>query len=416
MRLIALFLVLCATICHEAPVNAQIPTNGLVAYFPFNGNANDESGNGNNGVVYGATLTTDRCNRSDSAYLFNGLNSYISVPPSKLVLNQFSFSAWVYLNVVPEYDSQFMVLDIGSNSGDQYINTPHYAFTIYDGLGGGGYNNGAINQYKVYQQIDPVIDQWSHIVVTRNVYGMKLYINGSLTAVDTSFNITTPYYGIGPIKANIGVRFDNSYFFNGKIDDVIIYNREITPEEVLQLYQFSCNTPKIIISGEKVICAGQKNVSYFVQPVDNATSYNWGYSGTGATIHGNSDSITIDFSDVATSGDLSVMVKGNSFQTLIDTMHINIKTCNESEFNIPNAFSPNGDGINEVFKITGLMDNSKLIIFDRMGKKLYESDNYQNDWDGKDSNGNILESGTYWYVLKMPGYPDEFKGFVFLKR
>src|ERR1017187_5394463 len=55
-------------------------TNGLVAYYPFNGNANDASGNGNNGTVYGATLTTDRFGISNSAYCFNGTSHYIEVP------------------------------------------------------------------------------------------------------------------------------------------------------------------------------------------------------------------------------------------------------------------------------------------------------------------------------------------------
>lgn len=49
-------------------VKAQIPTNGLVAYYPFNGNANDESGNGHNGSVTGATLITDRLGQASSAF------------------------------------------------------------------------------------------------------------------------------------------------------------------------------------------------------------------------------------------------------------------------------------------------------------------------------------------------------------
>ena len=53
-------------------------TNGLIAYYPFNGNANDASGNGNNGTVYGATLTADRFGNPNSAYYFNGTNNYIT--------------------------------------------------------------------------------------------------------------------------------------------------------------------------------------------------------------------------------------------------------------------------------------------------------------------------------------------------
>ena len=77
---------------------AQIPTNGLVAYYPFGGNANDASGNGNHGTVYSATPTTDRCGNPNSAYNFNG-NSYIKVPYSTSLnshTNGLTISFWVY--------------------------------------------------------------------------------------------------------------------------------------------------------------------------------------------------------------------------------------------------------------------------------------------------------------------------------
>ena len=61
----------------HAQVPTYVPTNGLVGYWPFNGNANDASGNGNNGTVNGATLTTDRNGNANSAYSFDGNNDYI---------------------------------------------------------------------------------------------------------------------------------------------------------------------------------------------------------------------------------------------------------------------------------------------------------------------------------------------------
>jgi len=56
---------------------SYVPSNGLVGYWPFNGNANDESGNGNNGTVNGATLTADRNGVAGNAYNFDGVNDYI---------------------------------------------------------------------------------------------------------------------------------------------------------------------------------------------------------------------------------------------------------------------------------------------------------------------------------------------------
>ncbi len=67
-------------------------TDGLMAYYPFNGNANDESGNGNNGTVNGATLTTDRFGDTDSAYSFN--ESYIAVPDNPSLFSDNLTTSW----------------------------------------------------------------------------------------------------------------------------------------------------------------------------------------------------------------------------------------------------------------------------------------------------------------------------------
>ena len=87
-----------------AQVPSYVPTNGLVGWWPFNGNANDESGNGNNGTVNGATLTTDRFGNADKAYSFDGVDDFINVGnPSGLFNNPYSYSqsAWVFFNDVP---------------------------------------------------------------------------------------------------------------------------------------------------------------------------------------------------------------------------------------------------------------------------------------------------------------------------
>ena len=74
-----------------------VPTNGLVGYWPFNGNANDVSGNGNNGTVNGATLTNDRNGNANSAYSFDGTTNYIEVADNNTLdlTNNYTFSVWV---------------------------------------------------------------------------------------------------------------------------------------------------------------------------------------------------------------------------------------------------------------------------------------------------------------------------------
>jgi gliding motility-associated-like protein len=86
------------------------------------------------------------------------------------------------------------------------------------------------------------------------------------------------------------------------------------------------------------------------------------------------------------------------------------------DFKIPNVFTPNGDGINDMLEIAGLPPFSSLLIFDRLGHELYSSEIYNNDWNGSDVNGNPLPEDTYWYVLILPGRTGRLKGSIYLKR
>ena len=74
-----------------AQVPSYVPSDGLVGYWPFDGNANDESDNGNNGNVNGAVSTNDRFNNENSAYYFDGINDYIIASPLALVTKSFRF-------------------------------------------------------------------------------------------------------------------------------------------------------------------------------------------------------------------------------------------------------------------------------------------------------------------------------------
>jgi gliding motility-associated-like protein len=127
----------------------------------------------------------------------------------------------------------------------------------------------------------------------------------------------------------------------------------------------------------------------------------------------------MDFSGEATGGNLTVTGHNTCGDGIRSPgFSITVSDCfvEPVEISIPNSFTPNGDGVNDVFFIQRLPENSTLIIFDRAGHKLFESFSYANDWDGKDRGGKVLISGTYWYVLSVPGQPEEYKGFVYLKR
>ncbi len=82
--------------------NAQIPTNGLVAYFPFNGNAKDSLVNKTNGTTHNVSFITDRMGRANSAYLFSGSSdSYNDFTGTYLINNKYTYSLWAKINSLP---------------------------------------------------------------------------------------------------------------------------------------------------------------------------------------------------------------------------------------------------------------------------------------------------------------------------
>jgi len=117
--------------------------NGLVACYPFNANAKDESGNGNNGTVNGATLTTDRFGKANSAYNFDGYTQFIEVSANQFQNNNYSFSIWANPDVTPPTNTYFYPFSVGgSGGGDQSIDLSNSA----NGATGwtfGGYSLGA---------------------------------------------------------------------------------------------------------------------------------------------------------------------------------------------------------------------------------------------------------------------------------
>jgi|GEM_PF-1737660 len=102
---------------------------------------------------------------------------------------------------------------------------------------------------------------------------------------------------------------------------------------------------------------------------------------------------------------LWVWVAVNGCKTITDSVWVNISLC---DITIPNIITPNGDNFNDAFVIDGLYKytGSKLIIFNRWGKKVFESSDYQNNWDG----GNLAD-GVYYYILTLASSPEEiYKG------
>jgi hypothetical protein len=229
-------LVLCTTIYAQVP--SYLPTNGLVGYWPFNTNANDASGNGNNGIVTGATLAADRMGNSNSAYHLDGVNDFITIPDSpSLRLNNATISSWISYSSASK-----MMLMVKHNLLDAY--NANYAFEIneYTALKGprilGMYDNGNCNSYNwtnYHSNTDIGDNQWHHLVGTFGPDFLKIYIDGNFIG-----QIATPNTVMNACAGSdflIG-RGWNGYpnWYSGKLDDLAIWNRVLTATEITNLY------------------------------------------------------------------------------------------------------------------------------------------------------------------------------------
>ena len=103
-----------------------------------------------------------------------------------------------------------------------------------------------------------------------------------------------------------------------------------------------------------------------------------------------------------------------------DSMVVFIRDC--LTINIPNAYSPNGDGVNDVFRITNVdsYPQSSFQVFNRWGSKVLDQSPYANDWDGRNQFGSafgeLLPESTYYYILDLGDGSEAYTGYIYLRR
>ena len=215
----------------------------LIAHYPFTGNANDASGNDNNGIVIGgATLAIDRFGNTNRAYSFDGSNDYVSAPDGALKSNQFTISVWFKLADWTNSGQNFQTI-VGKkyNGAIWYDNSPgvetmRVEFIPQTGPSKGTYVNGGA-KWK------PALETWYHAVGTFGGSGSRimLYINGNLVSQSDVINVD-PW--IKNEILGIGVWGDGTQgrYFKGASDDIRIYNRALSAAEVSRLYDTEKST------------------------------------------------------------------------------------------------------------------------------------------------------------------------------
>ncbi|NEQ49145.1 MAG: T9SS type A sorting domain-containing protein [Leptolyngbya sp. SIO3F4] len=231
---------LAVTLLLSLPGIAQLTlTDSLVAFYPFTGNASDDSGNGHNANVNGPVLTADRFGNANYAYYFDGIDDQMVIAdhPDLDVTTDVTVSAWIkpdvgfgsFVNGVIQIVSKWGANGAGNAAYLLGIreNTEKLAPWTYNGTQG---------TYAISSATIPA-DQWSFVAMTITNQEMRVYFNGALDTLFMSIRI--------PQNSNYDLRFGteasgllNSYYA-GVLDEVRIYKRALSGMEIESLYNES---------------------------------------------------------------------------------------------------------------------------------------------------------------------------------
>jgi hypothetical protein len=329
-KIILLFCLYCIS-----PIYAQIPNyvpaNGLVAYYPFNGNANDFSGNGNNGVVNSANLTSDRFGNANNAYSFDGIASGILIPYSSIMsslVGNFSVSFWIKNNLPLNH--------LGAHIWHRQDGCFDFAISSDNKI-----NYGKQGISNILSSNAILQNTWTSVLYTKSGNEHKVYINGVLDN-STINNITLIDVVNDPLKIGYASPGGNggSYRFNGDLDDFIIYNRALTQQEITNLYYADTTCQSLVIN---------TGILSF-NPVT--------YTNT-VTIYPNpaNDHITIDCGTLANVSGWNIVITNTLGQEVFN------QPMNTQQYVVPlNTWSGQGVYFVKIYDAQGNLVNTKKII------------------------------------------------------
>jgi len=213
------------------PPTCVLVSTNVIGWWRAEGNANDSAGTNNGGLNGEVTFTDGEVGR---AFQFSGTNQNVVVSnaPGLNPTNGITLEAWVYPTHVPALDE--IAMDIASKDGEtsnrQYLLTldGHQVFSAHIGVPSG--------LRQIYGTTPVQANHWYHVVETYNGSNFILYVNG---AVDASMPVTGSIITTTqPLRIGGGSPPNTPpYFFKGKIDEVTLYNRALSPAEVAGIYQ-----------------------------------------------------------------------------------------------------------------------------------------------------------------------------------
>ena len=246
---IALYFVMTAFTIAQVP--SYVPTSGLVSWYSFTGNANDMSGNGNNATVNGAVLTSDRFGNSNAAYSYDGINDYLHGNASSFPSGDRTIALWFYTTNINVSSAGMQVFGYGGGLCDQSWlmqmdnSTPFTSFftdSSYEVSIGCNTWLSAL-PFGVNGSPANPNNNWHQWVITNGPGGIYYYFDGNYAGgVTTSIGNTMVagkkfFMGSCPDSTGL-VAYQDAYLnnWNGKLDDIGVWNRQLTQQEITALY------------------------------------------------------------------------------------------------------------------------------------------------------------------------------------
>jgi hypothetical protein len=386
---------LCLSANVMAQVPSYVPTNGLVGWWPFNGNANDESGNGNNGTVNGATLTTDRNGVASKAYNFNGVNNSIDIGnPATLGNNpqNYTQSAWAQYQDFPTtlvYNLYPMISKRHQNNGSDwatpYLNPNGQIVFVAD-------DQFYQNSIPAYSNVLN-IDQWYHFTFVKSNNNYSIYVNGIL--INSSIDNHIMEGSTDNIL--IGAQLAWNQYNKGQLDDIGIWNRALTQEEITNLYN-GCSA-STITSQPSNQAVNPTTSAQFIVNATSGSSFQWqtdlgfgfqNLSNAGQYSGANNDTLVV--SNASTSNN------NQQFRCIVnpagcaDTSNIavlTVSTVGMDELSVQGNVSLYPNPTQSSFEIQTSLVYSKIEIRDMQGR-IVKTENA-----AKTINLSSLQKGTY---------------------
>ena len=217
----------------------EIPTpRYLVAHLPLRGNANDVSGNGNHGMVIGASLTADRFGHADSAYRFDGVNDYIELANERnFDLRNFTIAVHVKISTFPAPPppmsaGKYTIISKGENGGNFTVDLTKWEGVSYGSV---SYSQRTVSGIWTGGSTGTIsLNRFHQIAVTGEGAVLRLYLDGQLKLEKT--NVGPRLLNDTPVLIGRSAGAVSPNWFKGVIDDVRIYNRALSAPEIYELH------------------------------------------------------------------------------------------------------------------------------------------------------------------------------------